>query len=135
VVDHVLLRPLPWPDAEHIVLMGNQYPGAGVGFSRGSGAPDYYDRLRDITVFDEQAMYTWDNASTDLGGAPLRLQTMKVTPSFFRVLGASAIVGRIFTDDEGRTGNEKRVVLGHGFWQSAFGGDRAAVGRDIRSSA
>jgi hypothetical protein len=59
IVDHVLLRPLPWPDADRLVLMGNQYPGAGVGVSSDSGVPDYYDRLRETTVFEQQGMYTW----------------------------------------------------------------------------
>ena len=63
IVDHVLLRPLPWPDADRIVLMANQYPGAGVEISSNSGVPDYYDRLRETTVFDAQALYNWGNVS------------------------------------------------------------------------
>src|SRR5437870_12348233 len=57
VVDHVLLRPLPFPQADRIVLMGNHYPGAGVDAGSNSSAPDYYDRLRETSVFTEQAMY------------------------------------------------------------------------------
>src|SRR5215472_17623568 len=57
VVHHVLLRSLPFPDADRIVLMGNHYPGAGADLGQNSGAPDYFDRLRETTVFDEQAMY------------------------------------------------------------------------------
>src|SRR5213596_4179195 len=57
VVHNVLLRPLPFPDSARIVLMGNAYPGAGAGASAGTyaGAPDYYDRLRTMTAFEEQA--------------------------------------------------------------------------------
>ena|SRR5437773_11225551 len=47
VVEHVLLRPLPFPDADRIVLIANQYPGAGVDIGGASSAPDYYDRLRE----------------------------------------------------------------------------------------
>jgi len=43
VVHHVLLRPLPFPDADGIALMGNRYPGAGVDIGENSGAPDYFD--------------------------------------------------------------------------------------------
>src|SRR5262249_44262574 len=58
VVDHVLLRPLPFPESDRIVLMANHYPGAGADIAlSNSSAPDYYDRLRETTVFAEQAMY------------------------------------------------------------------------------
>jgi predicted permease len=132
IVDHVLLRPLPWPNADRIVLMANQYPGASVGISSNSGVPDYYDRLRETTAFDEQAMYDWDNASVDQDGSPTRVLIMDVTPSFFRVLGASAAVGRTFTDAEGEIGSEHQVVLSDGFWRTALGGDPQIVGRDVR---
>src|SRR5262245_58191051 len=110
IVDHVLIRPFPWPNAERLVLMANQYPGAGVDVGNTSGAPDYYDRLRDTTVFDEQAMYTWSNVSMDQNGTPSRLLTMSVTPSFFRALGVQAALGRTFNEDEGQTENAQRVV-------------------------
>ena len=132
IVDHVLLRPLPWPGADRLVLMANQYPAAGVGASTNSGVPDYYDRLRDTTVFDEQAMYNWGNVSIDQDGSPSRVFVMNVTPSFFRALGVSTALGRTFTDSESEIGNERRVVLSYGLWQSAFGGDPQAVGRDLR---
>jgi predicted permease len=132
IVDHVLLRPLPWPDADRLVLMGNQYPGAGVSVSSNSGVPDYYDRLRETTVFEQQGMYTWRNVSINQGGSPSRVLIMDVTPSFFRALGVSAALGRTFVDAEGEIGNERRVVLSYGFWQSAFGGDPQIVGRDVR---
>ena len=132
IVDHVLLRPLPWPNAERIVLMANQYPGAGVGVSNESAAPDYYDRLRETDVFDAQAMFNWANAGIDQDSTPTRVLIMNVTPSFFRVLGVSAALGRTFTEEEGEPGNERRVVLSDGLWRSAFGGDPQIIGRDVR---
>src|SRR5436309_14677066 len=68
IVDHVLLRPLPWPDANRIVLMANQYPGAGVDVSSNSGVPDYFDRLRETTVFGQQAMSTCGNPTVTESG-------------------------------------------------------------------
>jgi putative ABC transport system permease protein len=132
VVDHVLLRPLPWPNSNRIVLIANQYPGASVGHSTNAGVPDYYDRLRETTVFDAQAMYRWDNASIDDSGTPARIRLMEVTPSFFHVVGVPAAVGRTFTEAEGEVGNEHEAILSYAFWQSAFGGRRDAVGRDVR---
>src|SRR3569832_2292572 len=58
VVNSVLLQPIPVPHAEQLVHMYNAYPGAGLEDGRGStGVPDYYDRLRETDVFQEQALY------------------------------------------------------------------------------
>jgi len=132
IVDHVLLRPLPWPNADRLVLHGNQYPGAGACCGTSSGVPDYYDRLRETTVYDEQAMYTWATVTIDQNGSPARVLAMDVTPSFFRVLSTSPSLGRAFTDEEGEVGREHEVVLSYGMWQSVFGGDAVALGRDLR---
>ncbi|HXW04333.1 MAG TPA: hypothetical protein VD833_03805, partial [Vicinamibacterales bacterium] len=64
VVNAVLLRPLPVPEPERLVLMHNSYPNAGVARAS-NGVPDYYDRLRETDVFEEQAMYTGRNNSID----------------------------------------------------------------------
>jgi predicted permease len=132
VVEHVLLRPLPFPDSDRIVLMGNHYPGAGVDTGGSSGAADYYDRLRETDVYTEQAMYVSTSLSVDQNGTPTRIRAMFATPSFFRLLGVPPEIGRTFSESEGEIGSENKVVLSHGFWQSAFGGDPGIVGRDIR---
>ena len=132
VVRTVLLRPLPFPHSERILLMGNAYPGAGVDVGGNSGAADYYDRLRETSVYDEQAMYNSTDVSVDQGGTPTRVRAMNVTPSFFRLLQIPPRLGRTFTDAEGEIGNEQKVVLSAALWQSAFGGDPSAVGRDMR---
>jgi predicted permease len=132
VVHNVLLRPLPVPRSERILLMSNSYPNAGAGDLGFSGAPDYYDRLRETSVFEEQAMFSSRSRSLDLGGTPTRVSTMQVTPSFFRLAGVSPRLGRTFTDPEGEIGQEKRAILTHALWQSQYGGDEHVVGRDIR---
>src|ERR1700733_11819929 len=57
VVNAVLLRPLPVPDADSILLMGNRYPKAGADAGYNSSSGDYFDRQRDIHVFSEQALF------------------------------------------------------------------------------
>src|SRR3954471_19063221 len=132
VVHNVLLRPLPVPESDRIVLMGNAYPGAGAAIGGSSGVPDYYDRLRDVTVFEEQALYNGRNHSIDQNGAPARVRGTQVTPSFFRLLRVTPALGRTFTEAEGEIGNEKKAVLSYALWQAQFGGDPQAVGKDIR---
>jgi predicted permease len=134
IVDHVLLSPLPFPHADRLVLHGNQYPGAGACCGTSSGVPDYYDRIRETTVYDEQAMYSRAVLTIDQNGSPARVLAMNVTPSFFRVISSQAAVGRTFTDDEGEVGREHEVVLSDGLWHNLYGGDPAAVGRDLRIS-
>lgn len=69
VVDHVLLRPLRVPESGRVVLVYNSYPKAGAEHA-GASAPDYYDRLRDTTVFEEQALLNTRDPSLDVGGTP-----------------------------------------------------------------
>jgi len=134
VVHNVLLRPLPVADADRIVLMGNAYPGAGAGAAIGqnAGVPDYYDRLRDTDVFEEQALFNAANQSIDQNGTPARVRVTRATPSFFRLLRVGAALGRTFVEQDGEVGNDKKVVLSHALWQSQFGGDPNVVGKDIR---
>jgi predicted permease len=132
VVHNVLLRPLPVPESDRIVLMGNAYPGAGANIGSSSGVPDYYDRLRETTVFEEQALYNGRNQSVDQNGTPTRVRVTQATPSYFRLLRVAPALGRAFSDQEGEPGNEKKVVLSYALWQSQFGGDPQAIGKDIR---
>jgi predicted permease len=132
VVHNVLLRPLPVPESDQIVLMGNAYPGAGAAIGGSSGVPDYYDRLRDVTVFEEQALYNGRNYSIDQNGAPTRVRATMATPSYFRLLRVQPALGRAFTEQEGEVGNEKKAVLSYALWQSQYGGDPQAIGKDIR---
>ncbi|PYR62910.1 MAG: hypothetical protein DMF91_05110 [Acidobacteria bacterium] len=131
VVHNVLLRPLSVPESDRILVMENLYPAAGA-YTGSAGVPDYYDRLRETTVFEEQALYNSSNVSIDQNGAPTRIRVTNVTPSFFRLLRVPALLGRTFDDPEGELGNEKKVVLSYALWQTQFGGDPHAVGRDLR---
>jgi predicted permease len=132
VVHNVLLRPLPVPDSDRIVLMGNAYPGAGAAVGGSSSVPDYYDRLRETDVFDEQADYNGGSQSVDQNGTPVRIRITRVTPSFFRLLQVAPALGRTFSEQEGEVGNDKKVVLSYALWQSQFGGDPGAIGKDLR---
>ncbi len=133
IVRSVLLKPLPVPDSDRILLMSNQYPNAGTGaMGSNSGVPDYFDRLRDMTVYDEQAMYNAANFAFEIGSSPELVHGMAATPSLFRLLKVPPLVGRTFDDREGEPGNEQVVVLGHGLWQQAYGGAADLIGRQVR---
>jgi len=132
VVRGVLLKPLAMPDADRVLVAGNAYPGAGVEQGIGAAVPDYFDRLRDITAFSEQALIKQGRRSVDQAGGAASVAGLLVTPSFFRVAGVKPQLGRTFTDEEGEIGHELETVISDGFWRTQFGGDRNAVGRQLR---
>jgi predicted permease len=132
VINSVVLSPLPVPESDRIVLMYNSYPRAGV--ERASnGVPDYYDRLRELgDLMEEQAFYSGTGLTLGAEGRPERVRGLSVTPSFFRLLRTEPRLGRIFTEEEGEVGNEKKVVLSYSIWQQLYGGDEAVLGKDLR---
>jgi predicted permease len=132
VVHHVLLRPLPVAEPGRILLMSNIYPKAGANESSNSGVPDYYDRLAAVTVLEKQALFNHRSVSIGQEGAPVRIRVADVTPSYFGVMGVTPALGRAFTEDEGKVGNEKRVLLSDAVWHRQFAGDPGVVGRDLR---
>ena len=136
IVNSVLLRPLPVSESDRILLMANQYPNAGTGLANftNSGVPDYYDRLRDVKAFEEQAMYNFTGQAIEINQTPERVRAMNATPSLFRLLRAAPALGRAFDDSEGEIGNERKVILSYGLWRQLFGADTAVLGRDLRLS-
>ncbi|MEO6212107.1 MAG: ABC transporter permease [Vicinamibacterales bacterium] len=131
VVNSVLLRPLPVPEADRLVLLYNSYPKAGVERAS-SGVTDYYDRLRETDAFEELAVYSRRGVTVAAQGEAQRLTAMAVRPSLFRLLRASPARGRIFHEAEGEFGEENRVIVSHALWQRLFGGKEDAVGQDLR---
>jgi predicted permease len=131
VVNSVLLQPLPVPHAGQLVHMFNAYPAAGV-TGGSTGVPDYYDRLRETTVFQEQALYSTRGVTLGREGEPQRIVAMNGTPSLLRLLQVQPVRGRIFTEEEGETGKAHKAILTYASWQQWFGGQDSAIGRDVR---
>jgi len=131
VVNAVLLRSLPFDQAERIVLIYNSYPGAGAPRAA-AAAPDYYDRLEETSAFEELAMYT--PASLTLGeqGAPEQVPALDVTPSFFRLLRVEPLLGQAFSAAHEVVGSNQAAVLSYAAWQQYYGGDEDIIGEDVR---
>ena len=131
VVNSVLLRPLPVPEADRVVLLYNSYPKAGV-VRASSGVPDYYDRLRETDVFEELALFNQFGVTVGGDGSAERLSSMGGTPSLFRLLRVTPHRGRIFTDAEGEPGQEQKLILSYALWQRLFAGKDSAIGSTLR---
>ncbi len=131
IVRSVLLKPLPVPDSERIVFIYNSYPNAGAPRAE-AAVPDYFDRLRDVTAFDEQAVYRRQDMTLGATEGAQRIRAVRATPSFFRLVHAVPLQGQLFTESDGEEGQERKVLLSHDFWRRQLGGDPGAVGRDLR---
>ena len=132
IVNSVLLRPLPVPDADAILLMSNCYPRAGVINTHNSASGDYYDRLREVTAFQQQALYRFQNETLMIGESSQQVRGMLVTPSLFPLLRAQPLLGRTFTDKEGEIGEEQEVVLSYGLWQQLYAESRSVLGQQLK---
>ena len=134
IVNSVVLRPLPVSEANSILIMSNEYPKAGVAGSNDSSSGDYFDRLREMTVFESQAIFRPRNQTVELNGTPQQIRGMLVTPSWFRLLRVSPTLGRAFTEEDGEIGSDQKVILSHGLWQQLYAADKSAIGRELRIS-
>ena len=132
VLEHVVLRGLPFPQPDQLVTMYNLYPGVGVTEQGSNGIPDYLDRRKLTNVFSEVALTGNTGYEVGLGGSPQRIRGQYVTPSFFTVLGVRPLLGRTFTEEEGVLGKEKVAVLTEGLWKDMFARDPNIAGKDIR---
>lgn len=132
VVYSVLLRPLPLPDADRIVAMGDVYPTITPNDILSNTAPSYFDRLEAITTLEDQAMFAlWFDTFT-IDGVSEEIRGMRATPSLFRLMRVRPALGRAFTDAEGEIGAEEKVILSHGLWQRLYGGDPTVIGQGLR---
>ena len=132
IVNSVVLRPLPLPEANSILLMSNEYPKAGVVGLNGSSSGDYFDRLKEITAFESQAEFRQRDQTVEVNELPQRVHAMAVTPSWFTLLRVTPALGRPFLEEEGEVGREQEVILSHGLWEQLYAGDH--VGDWARSA-
>lgn len=130
IVRSVVLKPLPVPNADRIVMFHNNYPNAGA--VRGStGVPDYFDRVSQMDVAEEFAMYRRQGATLGAKDGARRLGTLRATPSFYRLASVKPVAGRVFSEDEGQEGKDDAAILSYGTWQREYGGATDVVGKDI----
>jgi putative ABC transport system permease protein len=131
VVHATLLRPLPFPDPDRLVMIWERRE---PDVARNTvGAHEYVEWQARGRAFSGIAAIAFDRDYTLTGaGEPLRLSAPRVTAGFFPVMGVPPIAGRWFTADEDRPGAERVAVLAEPLWRSRFGADRSLVGRTIQ---
>jgi putative ABC transport system permease protein len=130
IVNAVLLRPLPYPDADRIMVL-NESSGPGQDYS--VALPDYFDWRNDNTVFEHLAATRKEsrNLSGIPGRDPERISGAAVTRNFFNVVGLSPEIGRTFSEDEDKAGAPPVVVISDRLWRRAFNADPSVLGGSI----
>ncbi len=133
VVNAVLLRPLPYPDAERIVRVGQMFAGFAGGAVIGVGEPKFIFWREQSQSFETMAAYQNIGSGFNLtGGDEAEYVTgFRVSEDFFRVLGVSLPIGRVFTNEEDQPGGESVAILSNRLWQRRFGADPKLVGKAV----
>ena len=127
VADFVLIRPLPYADADRLVKLW-QRPAGGGRFELSPGL------FREWSVASRSFSTTgaFFNSAVNLvgEGEPQRLESTAVTADLLPILGVRPVLGRVFDRAEERTGAPS-VVISHALWQAQFGGDASIIGRRV----
>jgi predicted permease len=131
VIDGVLLKPLPFPDARALVRVTSDYQALGLP-NVGLSQPELDDFARRAGVFDSIAGIWPINANLTGSDRPERVEVLLASPNYFDLLGVHAAVGRTFSPRDAVPGIATVAVISDGLWRRGFGGDPKVVGRTLR---
>jgi putative ABC transport system permease protein len=128
VTDFVLIRPLPFPEPNHLVKVWEKTPG----YTRMElSAPNYRDWKAAATCFQSMGVYYTHEVTMTSSTEPRRLAGASVSADLFPTLGVAPVIGRAFSADDDRPGAAGTVILSRRLWQSEFGGDSNIVGTRV----
>jgi putative ABC transport system permease protein len=131
VVNAVVLRPLPFPEPDRVVVVGEEWEGRPSSVSVGNFY-DWRTHARSYSSLAALEYFSFNLADSD---EPERVIGGRVTHTWFDVFGIPPLHGRVFTADEDSPGGPNLVVLSHRLWTRRFGADPQIVGRDIRMNS
>jgi putative ABC transport system permease protein len=131
VVYGVLLRPLPFPDPDRLLVLQTIRADGGV-IDEGVSPPNFMSLLEEESrVFERLAgAVGTDRTLTGIGDAR-SVESARVSAGFFEVMGARPVLGRTFRPEENQPGRTHVVMIGHALWQQQFGGDSGVIGRSV----
>jgi predicted permease len=133
VVNGILLRRLPYPEADRLVSICETMPDE-AGGCRTASTPNVADWAERSRSFDGIGVYRWWGHVMEMGEEAEAVNSLIATPEFFEIMRYRPAVGRLFLAEDQVEGNRQVAVLDHDFWQTRFGGDPEIVGRSLTLS-
>ena len=132
IVNAVWLRPLPYAAPDRLVSIQESVPRlASISPTLPVNAYDFTEWRTRSRAFDGLALVATGGATVNVVGEPQRVSVQVVSANLFSVLGIRPLWGRVFAEGDDAPGHDRVVVLSHGFWTRAFGGDPSVVGRRV----
>src|ERR1700747_155726 len=132
VVYTVLLKALPYPQADRLVMVYENVHLANYQNSRNTpSAGNFTDWMAQNTVFESMAAYSNRSFNVTGSGEPLRVEGERVSAGFFSALQVNAVLGRVFTPEEDRPGASHVVVISEGLWRSHFASNPGVLGQRL----
>src|SRR4051812_18118205 len=133
VVYGVLLRPLPYKDADRIVYIWHTPPQSSFPGTKtfAVSAANYFDWKAQNSSFEQMAITRNTGFTLTGAGQPTAMRGRLVSPEYFSLLGVQPALGRGFSPDQDQPGKEHVVILSNHLWQTQFGSDRNIVGRTV----
>jgi putative ABC transport system permease protein len=128
VVNTVLLRPLPYPDAENLVFLNEKSP---VLEEMSISYPNFTDWREHNQSFEHIGVYNRGSYNLTGAGEAERIVTAQMSADMFTLLKVSPLHGRVYTNDEDKPGSTPVVVLSYGLWQRRFGGQMSILNQQI----
>jgi putative ABC transport system permease protein len=131
VVNAVLLRPVPYPEADRLQLLWSSAPAQGLP-KFGSSPVDYRVWHSDNHSFEDMGAFSNSSISMSLEGqSPELLISSAITPSLFPTMGVQPVLGHGFTERNQQWGEHRVALLSYGLWERSFGSDPSVVGRQV----
>jgi predicted permease len=131
LISAVLLRPLPYPNPEQLVGLGQWRNQKGEGYLQtGVSAPNIAD-IAKSGVFQYVAYYRWSRFNITEGDRPESIQGIKASAELLPMFGVQPLLGRVLTSSEMEPGKNQVAVIGYRLWQTRYGGDASILGKSI----
>ena len=125
VLDAIVIRALPFPDPDRLVVVHNEYPGAGIERG-GASVANYFDRRDAIDAFESVTLYRKGFRTIGEGDAARRGEVAAVTPEFFPTLGLPFALGTTFSEEDFDGG--RKAVISDRCWRNYFNADPNVLG-------
>src|SRR5579863_6810458 len=124
LVDAIILRPLPYPNPEQLVGLGQWRNQKGEGYVQtGVSAPNIADIAKEKRIFQQVGYYRWSAFNITEGNRPEGVNGINASVDLLPMFGVPPLMGRLFTPGETQAGHNQVAIIGHRLWQMRYGSD------------